>query len=89
MLIVKPLQTLKNLNWNTVAQGDMLYTKDMLQNANIEGENYLIFKPNTIVYAIPSDSDLAKEIENIGNIFGHGRCCNEREMQMSGLFLLL
>tara|TARA_A100001011_G_scaffold391698_1_gene477701 strand:+ start:884 stop:2143 length:1260 start_codon:yes stop_codon:yes gene_type:complete len=58
------LKTLKNLNWNTVAQGDMLYTKDMLQNANIEGENYLIFKPNTIVYAIPSDSDLAKEIEN-------------------------
>ena len=56
------LKTLKNLNWNTVAQGDMLYTKDMLQNANIEGENYLIF-PNTIVYAI-SDSDLAKEIEN-------------------------
>ena len=46
------LKTLKNLNWNTVAQGDMLYTKDMLQNANIEGENYLIFKPNTIVYAI-------------------------------------
>lgn len=57
------LKLLSKLNWNTVAQGDMLWGgKESFKEAEIGGESYIIFKPNTIVYAIPSNSDLAKTI---------------------------
>jgi hypothetical protein len=56
------LRTLSKLNWNTVAQGDMLFSKEDLQKTNVDGEEVLLFKPNTIVYAVPTNSDLAKEI---------------------------
>ena len=56
------LKYLRNLNWNTVAQGDMLYSKSDLKTETIDGEEVLVFKPNTIVYAVPTNSDLAKQI---------------------------
>ena len=56
------LKYLKGLNWNTVAQGDMLYTKEDLINTSMGGEKVVAFKPNTLVYAIPIDSDLANQI---------------------------
>ena len=58
------LRNLRKLNWNTVAQGDMLYSKSDLETTNIDGEEVLVFKPNTIVYAVPTDSDLAKQISS-------------------------
>jgi hypothetical protein len=58
------LKYLKGLNWNTVAQGDMLFSKSDLQTATIDDDVCVVFKPNTIVYAIPTDNDLAKEISN-------------------------
>ena len=58
------LRTLSSLTWNTVAQGDMLFSKSDLKTTNIDGEECIVFKPNTIVYAVPTDSDLAKEISN-------------------------
>jgi hypothetical protein len=60
--LIIALKNLRNLKWNTVVQGDMLYTRNDLKTATIDGENYVIFKPNTIVYAVPADSDLAKQI---------------------------
>jgi len=56
------LTKLSKLTWNTVAQGDFLFAKDTLAEKTIDGENYLIFKPNTLVYAVPAQSDLAKSI---------------------------
>jgi hypothetical protein len=57
------LKLLSKLNWNTVAQGDMLWAgKEDFKEAEIDGESYITFKPNTIVYAVPSNSDLAKQI---------------------------
>tara|TARA_R110001592_G_scaffold1805_5_gene10764 strand:+ start:1232 stop:2488 length:1257 start_codon:yes stop_codon:yes gene_type:complete len=56
------LKTLSTLNWNTVAQGDMLFSKEDLQTTNIDGDEVIIFKPNTIVYAVPTNSDLAKQV---------------------------
>ena len=56
------LKSLKGLTWNTVAQGDMLFSKSDLEKVTIDGEECLVFKPNTIVYAIPTSSDLAKQI---------------------------
>lgn len=54
-----------------VIQGDLLFTKKDLKTDTIDGESYITFHPNTIVYAIPSESDLAKEIKsaNIGVVW--------------------
>ena len=62
---------LQKLNFTGVVQGDMLFSKDDIETANIKGEEYIVFKPNTIIYAVPKDSDLAKEIlsSNMGIVF--------------------
>ena len=46
-----------------VVQGDLLYTKDDLKVQDIDGESCVTFHPNTIVYAVPKDSDLGKQIQ--------------------------
>ena len=51
-----------------VLQGDMLYTKDSIRTAVIDGKEHLVFKPNTITYAVPTDSELAEKIN--GSIMG-------------------
>ena len=50
------LKYLPELNIQGVIQGDMMYTEEDLQDENIDGDDYLIFKPNTIVYAIPKNN---------------------------------
>ena len=42
-----------------VLQGDLMFTDD-IEKTNIEGVVYYTFQPNTIVYAVPVDSDLGK-----------------------------
>ena len=46
------LNELSKLGIKGVIQGDMMYTKSDLQKKTIDGEDYIIFQPNTIVYAI-------------------------------------
>lgn len=60
--LVSALKNLSKLKWNTVAQGDLLFTKGDIKTASIDGEEYIVFKPNTITYAVPADSDLAKQM---------------------------
>lgn len=58
-------KALKNIGIDGyVLQGDMLYTRDSVREATIDGESHLVFKPNTITYAVPVGSDLAKKIKN-------------------------
>ena len=45
-----------------VVQGDFLYSKDDIKEERLNGEPHITFHPNTIVYAIPKNSDLAKTI---------------------------
>ena len=45
-----------------VVQGDFLYDKADLKVVDIEGEPHITFHPNTIVYAVPRDSELGKQI---------------------------
>ena len=56
---------------NTVIQGDFLYTKDDIKKEMIDGKRYLVFHPNTIVYAVPYGTELANQIENseLGIVF--------------------
>lgn len=48
---------------NVVLQGDFLYTKKDLKSEKIDDDTYVTFQPNTILYAIPAKSDLAKTIQ--------------------------
>jgi hypothetical protein len=47
-----------------VFQGDLMYTKADLKTETIEGQKYITFHPNTIVYAIPYESELSKQIRS-------------------------
>jgi len=56
------LKHLPALNITGVVQGDFLYAKKDLRKTTIDGESYITFHPNTIVYAIPEKSKLARQI---------------------------
>ncbi len=81
------LEFLPELNIQGVIQGDMMYTQEDLQDENIDGDNYLIFKPNTIVYAIPKNSDLANQISasKMGIVF-HTRYTGDSLPEMNASF---
>jgi hypothetical protein len=53
------LRYLPKLGIKGVLQGDMMFTKGDIQKQVIDGTSYITFQPNTIVYAVPSDSKLA------------------------------
>ena len=56
------LAELPKLGIEGVVQGDFLYSRNDIKEDNIDGEPHITFHPNTIVYAIPKKSNLAKEI---------------------------
>ena len=56
------LSEFSKLGIKGVVQGDFLYAKEDLKVVDIEGEPHITFHPNTIVYAVPKNSDLGKQI---------------------------
>ena len=44
-----------------VLQGDLMFSSDV-ETETIDGDKYYTFQPNTIVYAVPTDSTLGKTI---------------------------
>ena len=56
------LQYLPELGIKGVIQGDLLYTQADLKKTKIKGKDYITFHPNTIVYAVPSGTDMARQI---------------------------
>jgi len=56
------LKYLVELGISGVMQGDMMFTSSDLKTEKIDGKFYITFQPNTIVYAVPADSGLAKSI---------------------------
>ena len=58
------LQYLPDLGIKGVIQGDFLYGPGDVKTSKIKGESYVTFHPNTIVYAVPSNSQAAKEIKS-------------------------
>jgi len=65
------LAYLPKLGIKGVLQGDMMFTKNDLQRQQIQGENYITFQPNTIVYAVPVNTKLAQTMMSaqLGVIF--------------------
>ena len=56
------LAELPKLGIKGVVQGDFLYAKEDLKVVDIEGEPHITFHPNTIVYAVPKNSELGRQI---------------------------
>jgi hypothetical protein len=52
---------LSKLSWNTIMQGDLMYTNDK-KMTKIDGKSFITFQPNTIMYAVDIDSKLGKTI---------------------------
>ena len=69
--LVTAFNELKNLGIKDVIQGDLMFTKGDLEPETIDGEKYITFQPNTLVYAVPAGSDLAKTISkaNLGIVW--------------------
>ena len=65
------LKELPKLNIKGVVQGDLLFTPADLKKVSIRGEDAIAFTPNTITYAVPENTDLAKRIlrAKLGIIF--------------------
>ena len=69
--LVTAFNELKDLGIKDVIQGDIMFTKGDLNTETIDGEKMITFQPNTIVYAVPAKSDLAKQITkaNLGVVW--------------------
>ena len=57
------LKYLPELGITGVVQGDFLFGPGDVSTDKIKGETYVTFHPNTIVYAVPTNSESAKEIK--------------------------
>jgi hypothetical protein len=62
--LVTCLKYLPELGIKGVIQGDLMFTQSDLKVQNIEGESCVTFHPNTIVYAVPTKTKLAKQIQS-------------------------
>lgn len=60
--LLTALPLFKKLGIKGVLQGDLLFTDDV-EEKTINGEDYLVFTPNTITYAVPVDSDMAQQVK--------------------------
>jgi hypothetical protein len=65
------LAYLPKLGIKGILQGDMMFTKADLKHETIGGEEYITFQPNTIVYAVPVNTKLAKMMQaaQLGVVF--------------------
>jgi len=60
---------LKLLGIKGVVQGDIMFTKNDLKSETIDGEEYITFHPNTIVYAVPKEEANSITNAEIGVVF--------------------
>jgi hypothetical protein len=62
--LILAFDNLKDLGIKGVIQGDFMFDSSDLKKEKINGVSHIVFHPNTIAYAIPDDSSLAKEIRS-------------------------
>lgn len=69
--LIKAFAELKNTSISGVYQGDFIFDDEIKQVREIDGETFVTFKPNTIVYAVPTASEQGQEIlaAKIGIVF--------------------
>ena len=82
------LKYLSELNMDGVYQGDLLFSLPYHKKIEvIEDEKHIVFKPNTITYAIPLNSDLGKIVNyaKIGVVW-HTKYDGEKVNEMNASF---
>jgi len=52
-----------------VYQGDLMFTQSDLKNTTIDGEKYITFHPNTILYAVPQKVSAEVKRAKVGIVF--------------------
>jgi hypothetical protein len=60
--LTRALTELPKLGIKNILQGDFMFDDSMLDVISVDGEPHYRFKPNTIVYAVPVNSNLGQEI---------------------------
>jgi len=62
---------LSRLSWNTIMQGDLMFTSSDKKTTNIDGKSFITFQPNTIMYAVDAQSEIGKKIASakLGIVF--------------------
>ena len=65
------LKYLPELGIKGIIHGDFMFSHSDLKSETIDGRSYITFRPNTITYAIPKDSKVAREVQSarIGIVF--------------------
>jgi hypothetical protein len=56
------LAFLPKLGIKGILQGDLLFTKGDIKTQRIDGTSYITFQPNTITYAVPTDTVMARKM---------------------------
>lgn len=54
---------MKDMPWPRILQGDVLFTPDLKRKKTLNGIPHITFQPNTILYAVPLNSDLGKKFD--------------------------
>jgi hypothetical protein len=65
------LAFLPKLGFNGILQGDLLFSKGDIDRKTIDGTSYITFQPNTIVYAVPIETSMARKMldAQVGIVF--------------------
>lgn len=65
------LKYLPELGITGIVHGDFMFSHDELKSETIDGKKYITFRPNTITYAVPANSTLARQVMSakIGIVF--------------------
>lgn len=81
------LKYLPSLGIKGILQGDLLFGPGDISKDDIDGDSYLTFTPNTITYAVQTNSDLAKKITKakIGIVF-HTKYTGKQMSNMKASF---
>ena len=58
------LRYLPELGIKGVVQGDFLFASSDIKTERIKGKQYVTFHPNTILYAIPAGTQMAREVKS-------------------------
>ena len=56
------LRYLPKLGITGILQGDMMFSKGDIKKETIDAQSYITFQPNTIVYAVPSNTKLSQSM---------------------------
>jgi hypothetical protein len=81
------LKYLPELNMNGIYQGDLLFWPRLVKKRIIDGEKHLVFKPNSISYAIKENSPMGKKIlsSKVGIVF-HTKYTGRKIKRLKPLF---